>query len=287
MDSKGVTLKTVLTFENVFLLNNFDISESSLDIIADNRQLSFSVSTPPDSFVLARNWIIKSSVLGQVELVNVANVLGRDSDIMSSRNDIFQDSAMGFNEMLKQQDSKEISRKFVLDNLGLIISTSLYNKEYLSILCRTDRTFRVLYFRLSQVEELMLKNQKNNGGGKKYWDEEDKSAYSDDSEEEDDSEETKTINLEQIVRHIKGRELQDADTILSLGETLLAVYGKVVKLLDLELNILKSWILESPVECIKEIITLKGSEVGWQYGLIKGVPARTQQWNDYKTQCKS
>lgn len=272
MDSKGVPLKTLVTFEGVFLLNNFHLSPNSLDVIADNRLVSFAMSTRPSSLLFAKNWLIQTDPLGEVELVNVSRPEDANSKTSDSRGP-FQLSNMATDDPLAKSTLGESSR-FVLENLGLVISTTLFDRDAVAILCRTDRTFRVLVFKLSQVDRLLAKQAKKAKKG--VWGEPEKSVFSEDSDDEDvsGSRESKEVNLNQLISQYKGGQLKDVRQIFWLGSSFVAVYGKVVKLLDQNLMPQKSWGLEAEVQCLKEIVTTPGREVRI---LTKDVPLGTRQ----------
>ena len=265
MDSKAAILKKLITFSDVFLLNNFDISASSLDVIAENKLISFCVSETPESLIFSGNWIIKSNSLSRVELFNVSKSLEVDSSCLLEKAELMQHSLFQLNDLFKKEEADQ-KQKFVLENLGLVVSTSLYNRNLLCILFRTDKIFKVLVLNLNELEDLINKKQKTFSKSKKILANEFKNGFLENSDEETEEENlmetNKEVEVEKIAKYFKGGELRDVSHILSLGNSFLGVYGKVVKLLDENLKVQRVWLFESQVECLKEIVVASGREVG-------------------------
>ena len=261
MDRKGIILKKLITFSDVFLLNNFDISSNSLDVIADNKLITFSVLKPKVDLIYSKNWVIKSSSISQLEFFNISKMVESKSS-STLQNDLFGSSFGQLNDLLKGSCSNtNLHNHYSLENLGIIKSISIYNDENIAILCRTDKSFRVLVLRLSEIDHLITQNRKLLSKQKNEWLNNDEYDNSDEDSDEESEMNNKKIDLYQLIKYYKGNELRDIKRILSLGDSFLAIYGKVVKLLDENLKVLKTWIMHSSVECIKELITHPGAEV--------------------------
>jgi hypothetical protein len=264
MDRKGIILKKLITFSDVFLLNNFTYTKTTLDVIAENKLLSFSVSRPKLCLIYSDNWIIKSSSINQLEFFNLSHMKDSKSYSGFLKNDILKSSLGQLNGLLKTASTLSESSKnhhYVLENLGIIKNISIYQDEYISVLCRTDKTFRVLVLRLSDINQMIHQNLKSISKKNNEWMENDEYDNSDEDSEVDSDISNKKVDFYQLIKFFKGNELRDVQNIYCLGETFLAIYGKVIKLLDENMKVIKTWMMESTVNCVKELIMHPGSEV--------------------------
>lgn len=253
LDRTGALLKKVITFEDVFLLNNFECSSADLHVIADNKLVSFGVSHSQTSLVRAANWLATSSSVGQLDLFHLAGVVNTGTG--HSTQDFLSSTIPGANHALQAINLRQSPTQFVLENLGIIKTMTIFKEEYLAVLCRTDIIFRVVVLRMSELEALVRRNLRRSGNPKTLWQDQSKIGYEGQSDDEQDhsSATHNMIDVAQLAKSHRGTRLRDVRNIYWLGHTFLAVYGTLIELLDGDLKVLRVWTLDADVACLKEL----------------------------------
>ena len=248
MDSQGILVKKLLTINQSILLNNFVLKDTSLSLINSKKILNFETKKYPSKVIFSQGWMIKTDSLSKLKFSYMNNFFDLESDMfLSDINHLNQ--IFNFKTNLKKFEDK-----LELDNLGLVLDMTLYNQDRLTILCRTERSTKVLVVSISQINAFIANSGQSN---KDYFENEDSEQDSNDGSEIA----TADLNFYKIITSFKDKIFNDAVKVFCLDEAFLVDFGISIKLFSLQMKEVRCWEFDGYVSAIKEIATLPGKEV--------------------------
>lgn len=250
MDQHGIIIKRLISFPGNILIHNFQIERRKLCCILQNQMVTFEMNPSAPQLRLCENWLIRNQSIGTLELKNISSFTG-NSQILSEGQSVL--GSENNPHRLPLVDGVDmISNKFTLDNLGLIQDISVYNKNWVSILSKTEKSTRLLSFQISDLnQKFRERNRKLNQIV----------MNSEDSQLVVEEGMTAQISLEGLIHNVRDRQLEGAQLAFVLDSGFLVCFGVRVVFFSREMEIIRVWNFDSEVVSMCPVAFAKNSEV--------------------------
>ena len=145
-----------------------------------------------------------------------------------------------------------MSSKFSLDNLGLIQDISIFNKDAVSILSKTEKSTRLLTFNMSELnQQFRARNRKLN---QMVLNADESQLVAEDSLAND-------MGLEGLIENVRDRQLEGAKLAFTLEMGYLVGFGVRLVLFSKSMLVQRTWNFESTVASVCPVAFARGSEV--------------------------
>lgn len=265
MDHHGIIIKRLISFPGNILIHNFQIQSPNLEAILQNQLVTFQLRPERPSLRFCQNWLIRNESIGNLELKNISSFLG-DSARTSGKISIQegdQSNKQGLNSSdteadllsngLDMMDGVEVmTSKFSLDNLGLIQDISIFNKDAVSILSKTEKSTRLLTFKMSELnQQFRARNRKLN---QMVLNADESQLVAEDSLAND-------MGLEGLIENVRDRQLEGAKLAFAFETGYLVGFGVRLVLFSKSMLVQRTWNFESIVASVCPVAFARGSEV--------------------------